>query len=405
MLWCTILLHADFQPSRWKYRRALSTTGSPLSVLTIDKGIYIHSQPGLADLRVISGQDEIPYVLEKMSGSHRRVDVSSDDLNQGVAANGDLEVTVDTGNDHRHNGIRVATSRTNFRQRVTVSTSDDGKAWTRVRDASIFDFSQDARQVALLDVSYPVSSRRYVRLTIHGWNDPKAISRCWVTLDEDTPAMRDTIALLKADPVLEEKTQSTLFTWDLGVPGIPHDELALEVDTPEFERAAVVEASRDGKEWYALGQGVLSRFRKEQSLTLDFPEDHQQWLRLRIYNRDDKPLIVKSATLSAIRTRLKFKPASGAAYALYYGNADARGPSYDLRDLLAREAPAPEAAISSGQEETNSAFREKPPPTKPWSEQHPGILYVTLAVAVLGMGTVTVRFLKKVGAAKPEPNP
>ena len=197
--------------------------------------------------------------LRKMSGSHRRVDVSSDDLNQGVAANGDLEVTVDIGTDHRHNGIRVATSRTNFRQRVTVSTSDDGKAWTRVRDASIFDFSQDARQVSLLDVSYPVSSRRYVRLTIHGWNDPKAISRCWVTLDEDTPAMRDIIALLKADPVLEEKTQSTLFTWDLGVPGIPHDELAFEVDTPEFERAAV---------WRRAGRKRMVRVRPRRAVAL-----------------------------------------------------------------------------------------------------------------------------------------
>ncbi len=405
LLWCAVLLHADFQPSSWKYRRALSTTaGSPLNVLTIDRGIYVHSQPGLADLRVISGQEEVPYVLEKMSGSHRRVDVSSDTLNQGVNALGDLEVTVDMGTDHRHNGIRLSTSRTNFRQRATVSTSDDGRNWTRVRDASIFDFSQDGRQVSLLDVSYPVSSRRYVRLTIHGWDDPKAVSRCWVTLEEDTPAMRDVIASLKADPVQEEKTQTTLYTWDLGVPGIPHDELGLEVDTPEFERAAVLEASADGKEWSALGQGVLSRYRKEQSLALDFPEDHQRYLRLRVYNRDDKPLAVKSAALRLIRTRVKFKPAAGGAYALYYGNADAHAPSYDLRELLAREVPAPESTISAGQEETNPAFREKPPPAEPWSEQHPGILYITLAVAVIGMGTVTVRFLKKVGGVKAEPN-
>ncbi len=400
LVWCAVLLHADFQASSWKYRRQLpANAGAPLNVWNVDRGTYLHSQAGLADLRVISGPDEVPFVLEKRTGSRRQVEVSSGALDQGVSSSGDLELTVDVGNDHRHNGIRLSTPKANFRQQVSVSTSDNGRTWTRVRDDGyIFDFSQDDRHVSVLDVTYPVSTRRYVRLTIHGWKDPKAVTQCWVTLEENQAAERDVMASLKAEPQQDAKTQSTVYTWDLGVAGIPHDELTLEVDTAAFERAAAVEASADGKEWSASGLGVLSRFRKEQSLALDFPESHQRYLRLRIYNRDDKPLAVKAATLSAIRTRVKFKPGAGASYWLYYGNADAHAPSYDLRDLLAREAPAPEATISAGPEEMNAAYREKPPPTKPWSEQHPAILYITLALAVAGMGTITVRFLKKAGA-------
>ena len=73
---------------------------------------------------------------------------------------------------------------------------------------------------------------------------------------------------------------------------------------------------------------------------------------------------MKSATLSVIRTRVKFKPAGGAALWLYYGNADAHAPSYDLRDLLAREAPAPETTVAAGAEEPNpqlSATSLRPP--------------------------------------------
>jgi hypothetical protein len=400
VLCCALLLKADFQPSRWKYRRSLLIDAAAQMVaLNADRGIYINSQADLADLRVVSGQEEVAYILEKMSGSHQREEVSSRVVDQGVTSLGNLELTVDVGDGHRHNGIRLSTLRTNFRQRVGIATSDDGHRWARARDdGSIFDFSQDDRRVSILYVGYPVSSRRYIRVTVYGWNDPRAVTRCWVTIEESKATVRDAMASLKAEPQQDAKTQSTLYTWDLGVPGIPHDELSLEVDTPAFERAAVVETSRDGRDWSVLGTGVLFRFPKEESLTLDFPESHQQSLRLRIYNRDDRPLVVKTAMLSVIRARVKFKPVGGDSYWLYYGNAEAHAPLYDLRDLLAREAPGPETTLTAGIEERNPTYREKPPSPKPWSEQHPAILYIALALAVVGMGTVTIRFLRKARA-------
>jgi hypothetical protein len=393
-----LLLQADFQLSAWKYRRPLSIDGSArLAVLNADRGTYVRSQPGLADLRIVSGQDEVPYVLEKMSGSNSREDVSSSVADQGATSSRGLELTVDVGDGHRHNGIRLSTPRSNFRQRVGIATSDDGRRWTRVRDDGyIFDFSADDRQVSVLYVGYPVSTRRYVRVTVYGWNDPKGVTGCWVTIEESRPPVRDAMASLKAEPRQDPKTQSTVYTWDLGTSGIPHDELSLDVDTAAFQRAAAVETSVDGTNWSALSLGVISRFPKEESLTLDFPETFQRYLRLRIYNRDDRPLAVTAATLSVIRTRVKFKPAGAGPHWMYYGNPQARAPSYDLRDLLAREAPLPETAIAAGTEQPNTLYREKPPPAKPWSEKHPEILYVTLALAVVAMSIVTVRFLRKV---------
>ncbi len=399
-----LLLRADFQPSRWQFRRPLSfDSGVAAATINIDRGIYVHSEPGLGDLRVVHGgssaPEEVPYVLEKMSGSRQRREISSRVIDQGVTPAGNLELTVDLGAAQRHNGIRLATPRNNFRQRVGIATSEDGLNWARVRDDGyVFDFSQDNRRVSVLYVGYPVSSRRYVRVTVYGWNDPKAVAQCWVAIEENTPPVRDAMASLIPAPQLDAETQSTIYTWDLGMPGIPHDQLSLEIDTPAFERAAAAETSSDGKDWSPLGSGALYRFSKEQSLSLDFPVSHDRYLRLRIYNRDDRPLEVKAAGLSVIRTRVKFKGANSGAYWLYYGNADAHPPSYDLRDQLAREAPVSELTIAPGAEEPNPDYRQKPPPVKPWSERHPAVLYVTLALAVVGMGTVTVRFLKKAGA-------
>ena len=397
------LLHADFQPSEWKYRRPITAApGAAINVLTLDRETYVHSQPGVADVRVLHGSEEIPYVLEKISGSRQPHNVASAVLDRGVTPSGDLELIVDAGKDARHNGIRLLTPRTNYRQRVGIATSDDRRTWTRVRDDGyIFDFSQDNRQVSVRDITYPASVKRYVRVTVYGWNDPKAVTGCSVTLEESAPPERDTMATLKAEPEQEEKTQSTLFSWDLGVVDLPYDELTLDVETPAFQRAAVVETSQDGKQWYGAGQGVLSRFRKDAPVALDFPESHERYVRLHVYNRDDRPLAVKAAALRVVRTRLKFQAEAAGSYWLYYGNADAHAATYDLRTLLAHQAPVAEVAIRAGAEEPNPGYREKPAPAKPWSEQHPEILYTILALAVVVMGAVTVRYLKMAGEDRP----
>ena len=90
LLWCALLLHADFQPSSWKYRRPLPAgTEAPIEVVNIDRGIYVGAQPGLDDLRIVNGQGEVPYVLERISGSRQRTEVASNEpINQGVTASG-----------------------------------------------------------------------------------------------------------------------------------------------------------------------------------------------------------------------------------------------------------------------------------------------------------------------------
>src|SRR5581483_11871227 len=161
-------------------------------------------------------------------------------------------------------------------------------------------------------------------------------------------------------------------------------------------------SSRDAKDWSSLASGVLFRIGKAEATAIDFSQNHDRYLRLRIYNRDDRPLAIQSASLSVIRTRVIFKPAAGSAYSVYYGNPDAHAPSYDLARLLAGEAARPTSTIAPGPEERNPSWREPPRPGQPWSEQHPAILYVALVLAVLAMGIVTVRFLMKATAA-PKP--
>ena len=64
--------------------------------------------------------------------------------------------------------------------------------------------------------------------------------------------------------------------------------------------------------------------------------------------------------------------------------------------ILGRQAPIPETTPLVGEWKLNPDYGPPAEPVKPWSERHPKVLYWVLGVAVVGMGTVTVRFLMKV---------
>lgn len=75
---------------------------------------------------------------------------------------------------------------------------------------------------------------------------------------------------------------------------------------------------------------------------------------------------------------------------------------HDLAAVLARKTSMPELAAAASPEEIQPAYQPPPPPVKPWSERHLGLLYGTLAVAILGMGHVIVRCLASVKRPSPE---
>jgi len=60
--------------------------------------------------------------------------------------------------------------------------------------------------------------------------------------------------------------------------------------------------------------------------------------------------------------------------------------------LLARREHIDEVVRTPLRNEPNPDYRPPPPPVKPWSERHPGILYTVLVGAVLGLGAATLSF-------------
>ncbi len=392
----TVLAFADFTGASWHFRRSISVSGPAPVTVGLDRPVYAGSRADLADLRVLKDGNEVPYLLDVLAGTSEDRELSGQVLDKATVAGTGVQLTVDLGQQGKHNRLRFAIDASDFRRKVRIETSADNRNWSVARaDGSIFDFEHDGRKVSVLSVDYPVSTRRYVRATIFGLDNPNLVSNCWANFHRETDARRETILESKPTPIEEPKTQSTVIDIDLGVEGYPQDRVRLDISTPEFYRAVEVSASHEPKDYEYVGSAAISRVGGDEQLGVAFPEQHLRYLRLRIFNRDDRPLAIGKVYVEALSRRVRFQATAG-AYWLYYGNAEAKQPAYDLPFVVAHSAPKDELRASLGAQETNPEYREPAAPSKPWSEQHPEILYVTLGLAVIGLGFVTMRFLRTV---------
>jgi hypothetical protein len=390
------LLRADFNPVHWQFRRtvAVDRPQQPC-VVPLDRGIYERAQPDLSDLRVVRDGQETPYIVETLSGAVEQHELPAQILDRAVEPGAGLQLTLDVGRAARHNRLRIATGLTNFRIRVRIETSADGQKWAVARaNGSVFDFTQGGRSISVLTVEYPLATRRYLRATFLGWMRADAVTGAWLTYRQERPAVWQTVA--EARPARREDRQASVLVLDLGEERLPHSRLRLETNAAMFDRACEIETSADRKEWRYIGSGVVYRFPDEESTTLDFSEQWDRYMRLRIFNGDDRPIPVERVMFETVGRRVKFLPAAAGEYALYYGNPKARTPFYDLGAVLARNKEAEEIVLAPGPEQPNASYRPPPAPVKPWSDRYPAVLYTTLAAAILAMGYVTVQFLMKV---------
>ncbi|MCL4401313.1 MAG: DUF3999 domain-containing protein [Acidobacteria bacterium] len=206
--------------------------------------------------------------------------------------------------------------------------------------------------------------------------------------------MADQWVVAELTPARSEdaRTNTTTLLFDLGTQGLPHDRIRLETTAPYFYRAVEIDSSRDGSRWKQIASGFLYRLPRERSLTLSYPEQHNRYLRLRIANRNDRPVPFGKASFLALERQIEFLPQAG-QYWIYYGNPEAPAPVYDLPVILQHQRNRVEVLLAAGAQEMNPAYQAPTAPPKPWTERNPALLHAILAAAILALGYITVRFL------------
>ncbi len=211
-----------------------------------------------------------------------------------------------------------------------------------------------------LDVN-PWRFRKAVRLVGPGIQqlelDLEAMSRCAasfadlrvVASGQQVPFILERTPIQRSFPVAASKTDDPkrpkTSVWSFALPhkSLPLTRLTCETTAPLFRRDAVVfeerADSRGEKHPVALGNASWVRTPEQKLgklvITLNQPPATDR-LWLEIENGDNPPLQLSNFTAWHSTARLLFRAAEGHAPALYYGNAQAAFPRYDL-DLVARQ--------------------------------------------------------------------
>jgi hypothetical protein len=193
----------------------------------------------------------------------------------------------------------------------------------------------------------------------------------------------------------EQKQRTTVIRCDVP-PKVPVNRIAFQV-APEqvnFLRSVNVEDAKGGQ----LSSGEISRVRVNRGGTLVTNEGlsvsvagNSGQLILRIDNGENPLLTITSAEPLALERRVYFDPQGKAALKLYYGDEKLTAPVYDYARFFHVEALPALAHLGPGGHSPEYVGR---PDERPWSEQHMGVLWAAMLLAVLGLAVLALRGMR-----------
>lgn len=399
---------ADFDIARWKYEKAINAnpdiSNPTYAELTFDGEVFSHTSQGLRDLRIIgSNNEEIPYkVLLAKEFSKREFHPAQIINNSFIPDQYSFFIAYLGEGGAVHNQLKILTPSVNFRQEVTVEGSDDQKQWFILTDASrIYDYSTPQFEFKKQDttVSYPESTYKYLRVKIFNRGEERVVvtrAEIYRVVKETAKETRYPAAIIEKGE--NEERQTSFAVMDLGSSGLPSNSLLISTTDVNFSRDVALEGSNDKEKWSVVEfRDVIFSFATSKftgsKLSIDYPESNYRYYRITVFNRDDKPINISGVEAKGLLRKLIFRYDPQKSYKLYYGNAHARYPQYDIEALFPYLdlSLLPAAALSA--ETLNPGFLEPVSPEKPLSERLPWLLPLVLAVVVLVLGGLIVKLV------------
>ena len=410
-----LLALADFSMSEWQYVKLITLPRdmgeAMLTEVTVDSQAFAQANKGLGDLRIVrDGGEEVPYQLAITRGGSRRTTHSGRIQDLGHLPGGHTELVIDLSRPGLlHNEVEILTTSKNFRRKVELESSNDGESWLTVSQGiEIYDFTAAKRNFNARNtrIQYTESTARYLRIRIlNGGEAPLTITGASAaSLVEEEPLSTEYPAQIMDREEDSTKGISRL-TVDLATTGLPTDRLTLGTGDTNFHRRVTLEGSLDGEIWRSIsGSGEVYAYETPKftgsKLRVDYPEVTYRYLRLSIHNQDDAPLAVGEVAASGLRRRLIFQPALGATYGLYYGNTQARKPSYDLQRFLPYLETDNLPGAELGEQRNNAQFAR---PELPVSERFPWLITLGVAVVAAVAGLLLFGVLRQAKKVLPPP--
>jgi hypothetical protein len=390
----------------FRYERPIQKS-SGQSCLVVDSGIFTHAAPQLADLRLYRDSTETPYVIRVATPTEAE-QKSIPLLNMGARGG---QTVFDAGMpDGHYSDLQLAVTAQNFIATVTVSGSqaETGSAETRIGSYTIFDLTRQklGRSTVL---HLPESDFRYLHFRIAGPLSPESVTGLSVMR---LPASQPKYLTVEESARISEKEHTSVI--EFTVPAhLPVDRIVFTpgAEPAQFSRDVSVgvspispspAADMDQPAQTVSSYGNLLRVHSvenghridEERLAIDAPQADfnaaAKWT-ITIENGDDAPLKLQSVQLQMLERNLCFEADGNGSYVLYYGDPALAAPRYDYATLFTPQANAPQ--IAAGPEQPNPVYQPRPD-TRPFTEKHPALLWVALAVVIVLLGAIALRSFK-----------
>ena len=421
-----------FDPAEWKYRADVTIEDgtSDYCGLILTPDIYNAARLDLGDIRLVDSHGEqVPYVLAKPKDTTETLKYKPAIINRSTNAQNAAMVTLDFGKKVMKNSIEVATPGNNFRRAVKVEGSNDNiEFFTLVEQAYVFAISHDRR---FEQVDLPANDYRYLRITA----EPMAVEERSPVIDEAKAfkvekkfAERQLVGMIHTEHSEDEKSNSSIYVYDLGYRGLPISEIELDVADDAFYRYVTLEGrdaatrkvrigSEDNRQrfrevevrWGGIINGTIYRYteangQKRERVLLRVPSSRRcyRYLRITIKNYDDKPLMIRSVSAKMVAHEVIFAAGDNGALALYVGSASARSPRYDLarrlsEPLQVEARPAKLSAITD-----NPLFGQAKQKPVPWTERHQVLLLIIMVAVALVLAGLILKSFKSIRSEQVE---
>ena len=406
----TALLGASPPPAI--FERGIDLRRPGKVVLALDREVYERARPDLGDLRVVDETGAAaPYLLDRVGSDPEPTFREPLAINRVFVRGRSASVTLDLREPMLKSELVLALPGDNFRRRVKVEgRNKHERQWTTITDGAYVFAVPEPAAARYETVQLPQNNQQFLKITVfNGPDDPPRleIRDAWVRPQERRKPREFPLEprLTRADDAAERESRLVL---DLGARYQPFRAVLLDVGDPDFFRGATVEQRRepaldaDGQSvlpvsWApVLEQASLYRYQEEgetrECLRLE-ATGRARVLRVRIRNRDDRPLDVRGVTVMVPQERLVFEAVSPHRYHLTYGDATLEPPVYDVERTVG-DAALWIAQASEGRWEW-PVVRVREGPRPPWTERHPALLWAGLVAVVGLLAGVTWRALQE----------
>src|SRR6185437_7038457 len=152
----------------FRYQRPVQAQPGGQRFVAVDEQIWKNARRDLGDLRLYSGQQEVPYALAVEHGSRENDNKDVSVLQQSVTG-GKTQFLIDMTDVPEYDHIDLKLAAKNFVAHARVEGQDDlhGKQWALLADSILYDLSKENLGGNSM-LRLPLSTYKYLRVTIDG---------------------------------------------------------------------------------------------------------------------------------------------------------------------------------------------------------------------------------------------